>query len=151
VVERCVAIGWLQCGECSCSCNCQTPECNEINCCCCQIVTTDASHAAAGPVEPPYGTGEYGGSVVYRDATMNPRYPLTARPSYLHADTLTPAAARPAAAAAAAAGSLASGGADAARRRPASQHHQPAVAAAAAVFTVPAAGATSPPPPCDHT
>jgi len=147
VVERCVAIGWLQCGECSCSCNCQTPECNEINCCCCQIVTTDASHAAAGPVEPAYGTGEYaaGGSVVYRDATMNPRYPLTARPSYLHADTLTPPAARPAAAAAA--GSLASGGADTAGRRPASQHHQPA---AAAVFTVPAAGATSPPP-SDHT
>lgn len=24
------------CGECSCSCNCQTPECNEINCCCCR-------------------------------------------------------------------------------------------------------------------
>jgi len=78
-LQCCVVIG--QCGDCSCSCNCQTPECNEINCCCCQITTPNV-HA---PPPPPatadlypaaamYGPGS--SYPVYRDATMNPQYPL---------------------------------------------------------------------------
>jgi len=88
----------MQCGDCSCSCQCQTPECNEINCCCCQITsatpnmqtqppphpTADFYHGGArsSSLYPGPGTGEYGGGgtgsyPVYRDATMNPRYPLT--------------------------------------------------------------------------
>jgi len=85
---------WLavfQCGDCSCSCNCQTPECNEINCCCCQITTPNHPPPPPGAIYPPYlppGSEYMGASgvhlypgypvagTVYRDATMNPQYPV---------------------------------------------------------------------------
>ena len=81
----------LQCGDCSCSCNCQTPDCNEINCCCCQITTPNHPPPPPGGIYPPYqppGSEYFGASggylnpgypvvgTVYRDATMNPNYPI---------------------------------------------------------------------------
>lgn len=47
-----------QCGNCDCTCNCQSPECSTINCCCFQINThqmtgLDYDRTAGIPAYPP--------------------------------------------------------------------------------------------------
>ena len=46
----------FQCGDsCGCQCNCQMPDCNEINCCCC-LITSPLSHSDTDHINPNQST-----------------------------------------------------------------------------------------------